>query len=101
MSGASNRGMLVPQRLAETSGAEGQPLDVHGKRLIDCYDQLVGILRNRLGQNHANLFAQPRAQSSGAMAWYTPMTGSVVRADALPPEERQRLQERAQRILGD
>jgi len=91
----------VPQRLVETSRGEGQPLDVHGKRLIDCYDQLVGILRNRLGQNHAHLLAQPRVQPSGAIQWYTPLPGAVVRAEALPPEERQRLQERAERILGD
>jgi hypothetical protein len=91
----------VPQRLAETSRGEGQPLDVHGKRLIDCYDQLAGILRNRLGQNHAHLLAQPRAQPSGAIHWYTPLAGAVVRADALPPEERQRLHDRAERILGD
>jgi hypothetical protein len=93
--------MLVPQRLAETSRGDGEPLDVHGKRLIDCYDQLAGILRNRLGQNHAQFLAQPRAQASGAIQWYTPLAGNVVRADALPPEERQRLQDRAQRILGD
>jgi hypothetical protein len=91
----------VPQRLAETSRGEGQPLDVHGKRLIDCYDQLVGILRNRLGQNHAHLLAQPRVQPSGAIQWYTPLAGAVVRAEALPPEDRQRLQDRAERILGD
>jgi hypothetical protein len=91
----------VPQRLVETSRGEGQPLDVHGKRLIDCYDQLVGILRNRLGQNHAHLLAQPRVQPSGAIQWYTPLPGAVVRAEALPSEERQRLQERAERILGD
>ena len=91
----------MPQRLAETSRGEGQPLDVHGKRLIDCYDQLVGILRNRLGQNHAHLLAQPRVQPSGAIQWYTPLAGPVVRAEALPSDERQRLQDRAERILGD
>ena len=90
----------MPQRLAETSRGEGLPLDVHGKRLIDCYDQLVGILRNRLGQNHAHLLAQPRVQPSGAIQWYTPLAGPVVRAEALPSDERQRLQDRAERILG-
>jgi hypothetical protein len=91
----------VPQRLAETSGGENEPLEIHGKRLIDCYDQLVGILRNRLGQNHAHFFAQPRVGASGSITWFTPLPGAVVRADELPPEERQRLEERAQRILGD
>jgi hypothetical protein len=91
----------VRQRLTETSGGEGQPLDVHGKRLIDCYDQLVGILRNRLGQNHAHFLAQPRVEPSGSITWFTPLAGAVVTADALAPEERQRLKDRAERIVGD
>ena len=89
------------QRLTETPGGQGQPLDVHGKRLIDCYDQLAGILRNRLGQNHAHFLAQPRVEPSGSITWFTPLAGAVVPADALAPEERQRLRDRADRILGD
>ena len=89
------------QRLTETSGGEGQPLDVHGKRLIDCYDQLVGILRNRLGQNHAHFLAQPRVEPTGAITWFTPLAGAVIAADALAPEERQRLKDRADRIIAD
>jgi len=91
----------VRQRLTETSGGEGQPLDVHGKRLIDCYDQLVGILRNRLGQNHAHFLAQPRIEPSGAITWFTPLAGEAIAADTLAPEERQRLKDRAGRIIGD
>jgi hypothetical protein len=91
----------VRQRLTETSADQGQPLDIHGRRLIDAYEQLVGILRNRLGQNHAHFFAQPVAGRSGSITWFTPLPGDVVPADALGAEERQRLQDRAERILGD
>jgi hypothetical protein len=93
-------GTLVRQRLTETSAELGQPLDVHGRRLIDCYDQLAGILRNRLGQNHAHFLAQP-VERSGSISWFTQLAGEVVGEDALIPEERQRLKDRASQILGD
>lgn len=90
------------QRLAETSGDDAYPLDVHGRRVIDCHEQLVGILRNRLGQNHADFFAQPAPTAgSRSIVWYTPLSGEVARVDTLAPDERQRLTQRAERILGD
>jgi hypothetical protein len=78
------------------------PLDIHGRRVIDCHEQLVGILRNRLGQNHADFFAQPALNAgSRAIVWYTTVPGEVAAVTALPPDEQQRLTQRAERILGD
>jgi hypothetical protein len=90
------------QRLTETPGDDVHPLDIHGRRVIDCHEQLVGILRNRLGQNHADFFAQPaQAAGSRSIVWYTTAPGEVVDVATLPPEEKQRLAQRAERILGD
>jgi len=90
------------QRLAETSSDDAHPLDIHGRRVIDCHEQLVGILRNRLGQNHADFFAQP-VQAAGArsIVWYTTLPGEVSLVNALAPDEQRRLTQRAERILSD
>jgi hypothetical protein len=90
------------QRLTETPGDDVHPLDIHGRRVIDCHEQLVGILRNRLGQNHADFFAQPALTAgSRTIVWYTSVPGEVTAIAALPPDEQQRLTQRAERILGD
>lgn len=92
----------MPQRITETSGDDYQPLDVHGRRLTDSYDQLVAILRNRLGQNHADFFAQPKSTpGSDATAWFTNVKGEPARLDSLAADEQQRVKQRAERILGD
>jgi hypothetical protein len=86
----------------ETSGDDVHPLEIHGRRVIDCHEQLVGILRNRLGQNHADFFAQPALSSgSRSIVWYTTVTGEVAPVDTLSPDEKQRLTQRAERILAD
>ena len=70
------------QRLTETPGDDVHPLDIHGRRVIDCHEQLVGILRNRLGQNHADFFAQPALTAgSRAIVWYTSVPGEVAAVD--------------------
>jgi hypothetical protein len=86
----------------ETSGGDSHPLDVHGRRVVDCHEQLVGILRNRLGQNHADFFAQPALTAgSRTIVWYTTVAGEIAAVDTLSPDEKQRLTQRAERILGD
>jgi hypothetical protein len=90
------------QRLTETPGDDVHPLDIHGRRVIDCHEQLVGILRNRLGQNHADFFSQPAVTAgSRAIVWYTSVPGEAAAVTALSPDEQQRLTQRAERILGD
>jgi hypothetical protein len=92
----------VRQRLTETTGDDAQPLDIHGRRVIDCHEQLAGILRNRLGRDHADFFAQPApAAGSRAIVWYTALSGEIASVTTLPPDEQQRLTQRAERILGD
>ena len=70
-------------------GDDVHPLDVHGRRVIDCHEQLAGILRNRLGQNHADFFAQPaQAAGSRSIVWSTTLPGEVAGVDALAPDEK-------------
>lgn len=88
------------QRLAETGSDAGNLLSVNGKTLVSVYGQIISILRNRLGQNHADYFAVP-VEEAGGILWNTSLSGPVVPASSLPGEERERLETKAQRINTD
>lgn len=91
----------MPQKLLDTSAGIGQPLEAGGRPLSTTHEQITAILRSRLGQNHADLLALPKASPDGSIAWSTALSGPVVRADALPEAERDKLQQRAERILSE
>jgi len=92
----------VPQQsLIKTPPEAGQGLQVNGRVLSQAHEQIVGILRGRLGQNHGDLLAQPRADASGGISWSTALAGAVTPAAQLPEDERHRLQQRAERITAE
>jgi hypothetical protein len=91
----------VPQKLTQTPPGAGQALEVGGRPLTAAHEQLVGILRQRLGQNHGELFAAPRVLADGAVAWTTASAAPAVPAAQLPADERDKLEQRAERLLAD
>lgn len=91
----------MPQTLLTTPPGAAQALAFNGQPLAAAHAQLVGILRSRLGQNHGDLLAQPRPAPDGGTAWVTGLAGAVQPAAQLPDDARQRLQQRAERVLGD
>jgi hypothetical protein len=90
----------VPQRLLHTAANTAIPLDVQGRQLLGAHAQVVSILHSRLGRAHGDLLAIPLPDAQG-VAWSTALAGEVVPATALPPEERARLDKRAQQMLSD
>lgn len=91
----------MPQSLITTRADAGQALQWGGRALTAAHEQLVGILRQRLGQNHGELFANPKVLADGSVAWSTPLSVPAQVASSLPEDERERLQQRAERLLED
>ena len=90
----------MPQRLLQTSRSAGFGLEVRGRSLLASHEQIVNILRSRLGQAHGDLLAVPKIEADG-VAWSTALSGDAVLASTLPPDERDKLQKRAERLLND
>lgn len=91
----------MPQSLITTPGGAGQALEVSGRSLVGAHAQIANILKSRLGQNHGDLLAQPRLLPEGGIAWSTPLEGTVQPGSRLAPDERAKLQQRADRLSGE
>jgi hypothetical protein len=91
----------VPQSLVQTPRDAGQPLDVNGRALTASHEQIVSILRSRLGQNHGDLLAVPKPQADGSIAWTTALPGAVVPVDELGDEDRAKIQRRFEQLTSD
>lgn len=91
----------MPQSLIKTPRDTAQALDLNGRSLLASHDQIVNILKSRLGQNHGELLAQPRIGVEGDIVWSTGLQGAVVPASQLPDTERAALHKRADRLLSD
>jgi hypothetical protein len=91
----------LAQSLIRTRGDAAQALQVGGRTLAAAHEQIAGILRSRLGQNHAELLAVPKPDADGGIAWSTNLAGAVTPAAQLPEDERAKLQQRAERFLSE
>lgn len=91
----------MPQGLVRTDRAQARPLEVDGQELPALHDLLAGILRSRLGSNHAEWLAHPRRAADGSIQWQTGLTGPAVRADSLADADRLALQRKAERVVRD
>lgn len=72
-----------------------------GLDVVLAHEEIVAIVRSRLGQNHADLLAQPRRAADGGVGWYTNLSGSVMPVSQLQSEERERVAKRAAQMLAD
>lgn len=91
----------MAQFLAQSDPASGQPIGVSASPVHTLHARVRSILLARLGQTHANLFAMPVAGADGRISWSTEVSGPAVRASSLSPDERQRLQQRHDRLVSD
>ena len=65
--------------IVSTPRSAYQPLAVQGISVPSCYDQVVELVRARLGDSHVLLFAEPVFDEARAVTdWYTPVQGSPV-----------------------
>ncbi|PKP72468.1 MAG: hypothetical protein CVT84_18585, partial [Alphaproteobacteria bacterium HGW-Alphaproteobacteria-6] len=83
-----------------TTSSEG--LSALGSRELRSYELITDTLRDRLGADHANLFAEPVATDHGdRFDWYAPRKGRARALDALAPDDQRRLRERLAALAGD
>lgn len=92
---------MPQQLLIQTSGQDGHSLEINGRRVADNHEQIVAILRSRLGQNHADFLARPAWDAAGTLSWTTHLAGTAQRASALSDEDRQKLEKTAARLVSD
>jgi len=90
----------VAQRLTRTASTDGHPLAVQGLRVVESHEQLASILASRLGKAHADLLAVPKVEGDG-ISWSTALRDEAVKASTLDADERAKLEQRSQRLLGE
>lgn len=81
--------------ITSTSLAEFRPLAWQGVQASSCYDQLVRLLKTKLGDSEASLLAEPITDADGSSVdWYTQKQGSPRRLLDLSPEEQNTVREK-------
>jgi hypothetical protein len=91
----------VSQQLGRTSRDAALRLQAVDRPVLAVHEQIAEILRNRLGRNHAELFASPRIEPDGDVTWTTALPGDVIAAKDLSEDRRLKLRQRAERMLSD
>lgn len=78
-----------------------RPLAVQGILVPECHPQLSDILRSRLGEDFARLFAEPVFdQERGTVDWYTQLEGAPQPLSALDAETKTRILGRLYSMAG-
>ena len=87
-------------RVLVTTSPEGlQPLGTAAQR---SYELVTGILRARLSEDHAALFAEPVATEHGdSIDWHAGAVGPVVRLPELDETDQSALRDRIGSLIGD
>lgn len=84
---------MTQTRLVKTTTLAGlRPLGLHGQPAIDSYRQLAAVLENRLGPDHAALFARPERRRDGGIDWFTDRPGAIRSFDELDEPARRSLE---------
>ncbi|MDR2821309.1 MAG: hypothetical protein LBB60_12365 [Desulfovibrio sp.] len=84
------------QRVASTPKSQIQSLSCQGIRVGDSYHQITELVRARLGNEYALLFAEPSLAANGkTIDWYTPLQGAPLRIIDLGQNEAEELAARA------
>ncbi|ARC88616.1 hypothetical protein [Rhodovulum sp. MB263] len=88
------------EALIVTTSSAG--LTAIGSREQRSYELIADTLRDRLGPDHAALFAEPVATEQGdRYDWYAPMPGPVHRLDELAPDRRAEVLARLATLQGE
>lgn len=95
----SGRRAMFEALLATTSSQGLQPLGSAAQR---SYELVTGTVRARLGDAHANIFAEPVAARHGdSIDWYAPIPGSGVALSDLPEADRAALRDQLAGLVAD
>ncbi|MDR0816347.1 MAG: hypothetical protein LBN28_03000 [Desulfovibrio sp.] len=83
---------MSAQHIASTPKSRIQSLSYQGMRVAENFHQIKELVRARLGDDYALLFAEPGGLQSGEIIdWYSPIQGTPRRITELPEEEANRL----------
>lgn len=91
----------MAENLLAATGAQGyRRLGMRGQTLIAAHAQLAQILRNRLGREHAELFARPNLDpTTGSVEWFTSRAGTPALVSTLDPQQRAALEALTEQLL--
>src|SRR5215475_3042824 len=88
--------------LIVTTRSDVRPLGVRGEPLHNAAAQLRRVIRRRLGDNAADLLADPQLHEDGkAIDWYAGWPGEVTRVADLEPSRRAAVLSQVDLMLGD
>lgn len=88
--------------ITTTSRGNMHPLAVQGILALDRHAQITDLLRSRLGETYALLFAEPVFDPDrGVVDWYTPADARPVPLTALDDAARDAVRERLGGMAGD
>lgn len=91
---------MAENRLATTAAQSYRRLGMRGQPLIAAHSQLAQILRNRLGREHAELFARPNLDpTTGSIEWFTSRAGTPALVSALDAQQRASLEALTDQLL--
>ncbi|MDR1490799.1 MAG: hypothetical protein LBS65_10040 [Desulfovibrio sp.] len=84
---------MSSQLVASIPRSRIQSLACQGIRVVENYHQIKELVRAKLGDDHALLFAEPASLggSGDSIDWYTPVQGPVRPVTELPEEEAQKI----------
>jgi hypothetical protein len=82
--------MAQQQLLSTTTLSDLQPIAVGGRPIYELYNQIVAKLREGLGPQYAELFAEPSYNvDNGTLDWFTGLNGKAISLSELPtPQDR-------------
>jgi hypothetical protein len=93
---------MAEVRLATTPAAGLRRLGVHGQQVVAMHRQLTAILGNRLGRQHALLFARPNiSPGDDSIEWYAGKAGPAQALADLPVADRQPLETLHRQLLAE
>ncbi len=94
--------MAGESTLIVTTRTGVRPLGVRGEPLHNAAGQLRRVVRRRLGDESADLLADPQLHEDGkAIDWYAGWPGEVKRVADLEPSRRAALLSQVDLMLGD
>ncbi|MDR2574427.1 MAG: hypothetical protein LBC94_08845 [Desulfovibrio sp.] len=93
---------MSAQRIATTPKSRIQSLSCQGIRVVEHYYQIKELVRARLGDGHALLFAEPGGLQHGdVIDWYSPLQGPVSAVADLPEDEARMVAAQAEQMARD
>ena len=83
---------MSARRLTSTPKSQIQSLSCQGTRVVDHYYQIKELVRSRLGDEYALLFAEPGGLRQGEVVdWYSPLQGPAKPVTELPEDEARKV----------